>query len=502
MIDLHRFFQTLKKIQKPDLELGGLLLILSFLIIVLQLLYLNLRFDHLAGSVPLFYTRFWGLSQIASKSSLFLIPSLSVFISAIGLMFFFYLSLRFYKYGPRIVFFIVLFSDLFLSASLFRIVHLSLIVSTSLISPDTFYIAVPFLLALFLVVAFSKIYLLQMHKMKIVTDPEKHSHPAMILSHPSARGGGLLFACVFVLTSLFFVPLTVEVVGVIFGVLCLAIVGIIDDYQNTHSESKLKFLENPVIRLGLLFIVVGILYFFNIRIDFLSNPFNGLFYLNNLNFALMGVVISPVSWILTTVWVVWILNLLSWSNGVDGQYSGMVGIALLIVAFLALRFPSVSSEQYSYAQLAVIAAGVSFGLIVLTWYPSKIMWGFGAMSAGIVLASISILVQAKIITSVLILFVPFLDAVVTFFRRVFRGRNPLRADREHLHHLLLARGFSVPQVAIFYWLVTLLFGGLSIFSVENPTLQTVFLVVGTIFFLIVLVNLRVLKKKPPQQLFE
>ena len=39
----------------------------------------------------------------------------------------------------------------------------------------------------------------------------------------------------------------------------------------------------------------------------------------------------------------------------------------------------------------------------------------------------------------IILFVPTIDMVRLFFRRVLRNKNPLKADRKHLHHILLAR---------------------------------------------------------------
>ena len=190
--------------------------------------------------------------------------------------------------------------------------------------------------------------------------------------------------------------------------------------------------------------------------------------------------------------------MLSWSNGVDGQYSGIVGIALIFVALLGLRHPEVTQLQFNYSRLAILAAGISFGLIGVTWFPSRMMWGFGAMSAGVVLASLSILIQAKVITSILILFVPFLDAFVTIIRRFYQGKNPLRGDRGHLHHLLLDRGFSVPHVAIFYWVVTLLFGGLSLYSSEKPLIQIFLMILGVIFFVITLTNLRLSRKRKQQ----
>ncbi len=467
----------------------------SLIFTFLQLIYLNLRFAFLTEKVPFFYTQFWGESQLADKGSLFLIPAISIFVSLAGLGFLYFFKTKFYKYGSQIILFAVQFCNLFLTYSLFRVISKSLIVADPFISKNVLYLSITFFVALVLSLVFSPFYVRLMEKWKIVTDPSKHSHPGMILKSPSARGGGLFFALLFSLLSLLFVPLTTEIIGVLVLAIVLSIIGFLDDIQNTHSDSKIRFLENPLIRLALLFIVVGSLYFFGIKIDFLTNPFDGFLDLSDFVLHVGQISIQPFSLLFTTVWIVWVLNLLSWSNGVDGQYCGIVGIGLIVLALLGLRFPNVTSVHLSYARLALIAAGISLGLARVTWHPSKIMWGFGAVSVGLVFSTISILVQAKIIASILILLIPFLDAVVTFFRRLFSGKSPWKGDKEHLHHLLMARGFSERQVALFYWGVTALFGGLSFLSIDSPVVQAILMVSGVIFFAFIIVSLRLSMRK-------
>ncbi len=499
MKKINHLAKSLNKLQKFQLRLGSILFFTSIVLILLQLVYLNLRYDHLVDQIPLFYTYSWGLDQIASRADLFIIPALSTIISLGGILLYYYTSVKNYKYGPQLLFFVVVFTNIFLTYSLFRSVRIGLVVSEPLISRQVLESVVPFLVTLGVTFLLAPSYVRLMERWKIVTDPVEHDHPGMILEKPSARGVGFLFILIFILASLIFVPISREILGVFVIGFSIGILGLLDDYQNTHRTSKLSFLENPLIRLGILFFLVGFLYFFEIRINFLPNVLDGSGFMNSLNFYVGEFLIQPLPWILTTVWIVWILNLLSWSNGVDGQYSGILGIALIILAFLALRFDPVTTVQQNYSQLLFIAAGVSLGLVGVTWFPSKIMWGFGAMTAGLVLASISILIQAKVITSVLILLVPFLDGLVTIFRRITEGKSPLRGDRGHLHHLLLDRGLKVPQVALIYWLVTLIFGGLSLLSADNPLLQTILMIIGIFLFLIALMNLRLLKERKLQQ---
>jgi len=123
------------------------------------------------------------------------------------------------------------------------------------------------------------------------------------------------------------------------------------------------------------------------------------------------------------------------------------------------------------------------------------MWGFGAMSAGMVVAALSILINTKILISVLILLIPFLDASVTFVRRMLQKKSPLKGDRGHFHHLLLDLGWPIQKIAKFYWGTTFLFGMIGLLGSDKFLLQSVLIVGGLLAFVIVLMNLRSLKQQ-------
>ena len=230
-----------------------------------------------------------------------------------------------------------------------------------------------------------------------------------------------------------------------------------------------------------------------------SIPFNGLVNLGNISISVGSVSIPVVSAVLTMIWVVWMMNSLSWSNGIDGQFAGVIGISSIFVAILALRFEDLEPLQRSVAVMAAISAGAAFGFTKYTWYPSKIMWGFGAMAAGLVIAALSIAVQTKVLVSVLFILIPFLDALVTFFRRIFQGRNPLSGDRGHLHHLLLDRGWSVQKIARFYWSAALVFGLIGLLSPERYIVKLSLTIIGAVGFLIALLNLKSLGRRKQKQ---
>jgi UDP-GlcNAc:undecaprenyl-phosphate GlcNAc-1-phosphate transferase len=122
------------------------------------------------------------------------------------------------------------------------------------------------------------------------------------------------------------------------------------------------------------------------------------------------------------------------------------------------------------------------------------MWGFGATSAGIVLASLSILASTKISISILVLLVPFMDGLITVIRRIVNKQNPLKGDKSHLHHLLLNRGWSVKQIAVFYWISTAILGLVGLYSSDKDLPLLVLTLGGIVSFAIILLNLNLNKK--------
>ncbi len=160
-----------------------------------------------------------------------------------------------------------------------------------------------------------------------------------------------------------------------------------------------------------------------------------------------------------------------------------------------MRFAPIDQENLNIATLSAIAAGAIFGLTPYTWYPMKIMWGFGATAVGLVLASTSILSISKVAVASLVLLVPFLDAAVSMIRRVLKRRSPFFGDREHLHHKLLDLGWSKPQVALFYWVITGFLGAIAIASSGKDTILTIVTFAGVIGFSIIVLNLIGSKKK-------
>ncbi|MBP8961106.1 hypothetical protein KBG31_02695, partial [Patescibacteria group bacterium] len=114
MTKLQSFLKK-QKISSHNFRLDFFYILSSLFFIFSQLIYLNLRFSQLTEKVPLFYTQFWGDSQLADRGSLFLIPTISISVSLLGFAFLYFFKTKFYKYGSHIIFVAVQFCHFFLT---------------------------------------------------------------------------------------------------------------------------------------------------------------------------------------------------------------------------------------------------------------------------------------------------------------------------------------------------------------------------------------------------
>lgn len=297
-------------------------------------------------------------------------------------------------------------------------------------------------------------------KYKIIDDPKIHKHVKVIHSKPIPRGGGTAIYLAILFAILIFIPLDKHMIGIMVGATILVLMGLVDDIS-THRP---KFTLSPYLRLFIQFVAalapiasgIGIAYLFNASID-LSQP--------QLSFNLLGE--TRNIWILADIFALfWIVSIINFVNmgakGVDGQLSGVVVIAAITIAILSLRF-SADITEWPVTILASILAGAFLGFLPWHIFPQKIMPSFsGSNLAGYFLAILAILSTTKAGTLMVVLAVPLIDTSYTIIRRVMSGKSPFWGDRGHLHHKLLDRGFSKPQVAYLYWLITAALGFLAL----------------------------------------
>ncbi len=289
-------------------------------------------------------------------------------------------------------------------------------------------------------------------------DPAQSSHEKLTHQKPIPRGGGIPIFISFAVGSLIFLQLDKYLLAILLSALLLTIIGVLDDILNLHPYFRLAA--------GLLagLIVVGA----GIGIAFITNPFGpGVIDLNQPQIAITLFNQTKTIWLLADifalVFILWNMNIVNWSKGVDGQLPAFMTIALIFLGLLSDKF-SADPTEFNNALMSFLLAGSYFGLLIYNWYPQKIMPGYGAGSlGGFFLSILAILSGAKLATTLMVLAIPTADALYTILRRVSLGKSPIWGDRGHLHHLLLDKfGWGRRRIAIFYALSSLIMGILAL----------------------------------------
>lgn len=311
----------------------------------------------------------------------------------------------------------------------------------------------------------------------LIDDPRIRPHPAHVQKRVVPRAGGLPIFLGLTVSILLFVPIDKHILGIIIGMLVLLAAGLLDDILVDFS---------PYLRLLLQVLAAVVVVISGVGITFITNPFGGILRLDlwvlPINFFGIHHIVVIADF-LALIWIVWMQNMVNWSKGVDGQMPGIMTVAALTLGFLSTKlYLNGDVNQYYIAILSFITAGASLGLLIFNWHPAKIFPGFsGSTILGFMIATLSILSGAKLATALLVLLIPAIDFIYTFFRRILAGTSPLIGDQFHLHHLLLKRGLTHQQISLFYITSCAILGLTSTNLSTQGKLFTV-LVVGVVVF--------------------
>jgi len=336
----------------------------------------------------------------------------------------------------------------------------------------------PFLAALIATIVVTPISLIFIKKFGLIDDPSKRKHPAALHTKPIPRAGGIPLFIGIAVAGLIFLPIEkITIALFLAGLICL-IVGVLDD----------KFDISPYFRFLINIVSATIVVFAGANIAFITNPFGGILYLSSIQIPFLASY-SPIifSYFVAILWIVWIMNMLNWSKGVDGQMPGIVAISAIVIGILSLRFPVIDHYSLISAKLSFMIAGAAIGFLFFNFYPAKIFPGYSATAVYLLLAVVSILASAKLATAVLVMGVPIIDGIFTITRRILSGKSPFWHDKKHLHHLLLKRGYGHRKIALFYWFISAILGSLAlVLSSRGKLFAIVMLAIivgGTILFL-------------------
>ncbi|MCU0680290.1 MAG: epoxyqueuosine reductase QueH [Planctomycetes bacterium] len=265
--------------------------------------------------------------------------------------------------------------------------------------------------------------------------------------------------------------------GVFVGALILMIGGFLDDKYNLPPKKQIIF---PI--LAILAVIIG-----GVEIEKINSFAGGFFYFKD--YFLLG-------YSLIFLWLLGMMYTTKLLDGLDGLVTGVVSIGALMVFLFTL------TTHYYQPDIAIAALtlfGSALGFLFFNFNPAKIFLGEGgALFLGYMLGVLAIISGGKIAVALLVMGVPILDVVWTISRRLLQGKNPFRfSDKKHLHHRLLALGFSQKATALIFYAIALFFGASALFLQSRGKFLALFILLLVMLALVIFFSsLRKKTEKP------
>lgn len=274
---------------------------------------------------------------------------------------------------------------------------------------------------------------------------------------PTPSLGGLAILAGVALAGLLFLPLfghaevDKQTRGIAEGALAIALVGTADDIWELPAGVKLLGQSGA----ALIPVLAGV------KVQTFTLPFLG--------HVDLGHASGPV----TILGMVAVMNVVNFTDGVDGLAAGVCTIAAGTLAVIALSLDQkclgTTSTCTGAGVLSAITAGAAFGFLYHNFHPASIFMGdAGSNMLGMLLACVAIQGTIKTAAIVALFFpltvlaVPILDGAFVILKRMKYRRPVYEADRWHLHHRLANIGFSQRRTVLYLYGWTLALAALAL----------------------------------------
>ncbi|MEJ2606516.1 MAG: MraY family glycosyltransferase [Anaerolineales bacterium] len=257
---------------------------------------------------------------------------------------------------------------------------------------------------------------------------------------PMPMAGGLI-----ILVTLFFCALIFgwnsnkDILGILVGMSVIFVFGALDDWKGFGAKQKMlgQFLGSIVL------IVTG------------TQVHLFVFDITNL--------------LLTTLWVIGVINAFNFVDSMDGLALGLAGIAS---GFLLLV--TIEADQPTLASLSAGILGVCIGSAFFNLPPAKMFLGdSGSQSLGFLMAAIGMAynpVGLERLSSwyvpILLLGVPIFDTALVVFSRIKRGAKIYQASHDHTYHRLCRLGLEPTRAVFAMHLMGMILGFVSFIALD------------------------------------
>jgi UDP-GlcNAc:undecaprenyl-phosphate GlcNAc-1-phosphate transferase len=259
-----------------------------------------------------------------------------------------------------------------------------------------------------------------------------------IHTKPTPKFGGIAIALSVFVLSPFIIPVNRVIGSYIAASAIMLLLGVIDDIRGINWKIKLilSIIATSIIMFGT-----------GIWIESLGN----LFGFGEVHLGYWGIPFTFFA-------VFGVINAVNLTDGLNGLACGVSSIAFLSFAV----FASMSGNETVF-YLSLINLGATLGLFRYNYPRARIFMG----DSGSMFLGFSLAVQAILLTQgreavirpmvpVIILGIPIFDTVRVLILRIINRKHPFRADKTHLHHLMMRSGIHPNHVVKVIWILSAL----------------------------------------------
>jgi len=313
-----------------------------------------------------------------------------------------------------------------------------------------------FFMSFFLTLVFSN----PLSNFQIIDYPNERS----LHSTPVPRTGGLaMCSAIFIVMPIIAVVLKADtsLIAILIGTLVVSAISFLDD----------RFTLNASIRL---LVHVGVA---------------ALLLIAGYSLSVFEMPLWPWEWPVAVgagfslLYIVWLINLYNFMDGMDGFAGGMAVIGFVTFAILGFQ-----ADETLYATLCLVIAASALGFLIFNFPPAKIFMGdVGSSTLGFLVAVFSLWASRDGIFPLwiaVLIFSPFIvDATLTLFRRLIKGEKIWEAHRSHYYQRLVQLGWGHRRTVLWEYLLMVLCGVSAIVATKiNGHLQWALLIIWVMIY--------------------
>ncbi len=289
-----------------------------------------------------------------------------------------------------------------------------------------------FFIALFITVVMVPLFRRLAYKLNALDEPDERK----VHVRPMARTGGLAMAVGVLVPLVLWAPPEFSLRHMLFAASIIVAAGFIDDLVSLGHRAKFG---------SQLLAAIVIVFYGGVKIKSLG--------------ALL-----PDGWILsdwfavplTIIVIVGVTNAINLSDGLDGLAGG-----ISIISFMVLGYLGFQVGNPVVVMVAAAVVGAIFGFLRYNTFPATIFMGdAGSQLLGFLAIILAIqLTQENVALSpllpLLLLGFPILDTLTVMLARIYHGRSPFAADKNHFHHKLMRLGLYHSESVLVIYLLQL-----------------------------------------------